>query len=85
MAEPLEVYIPLKVEEEIQINLKVDESGGGGEYPIYTGDTTVTPLVHQSVELQTRNKAVLSNIVVEEIPYYETSNPKGTTFIIGGN
>lgn len=92
---PLEVYIPLTVEEDRTIKAKVDEDSviklkveeygnGGGEYPIYHGPTVVTPLVRESVKLNTSNKTLLSNIVVNEIPYYETANPRGTTFIIGG-
>lgn len=91
---PLEVHIPLKVVESEEINLNVKQSeeiqltvkeSGGGEYPIYTGQVVVTPKVRETTELETRNTSVLQNIVVEEIPYYETSNVKGTTFIIGGS
>lgn len=80
---PLEIHIPLKIIEEPIIKLTVSESGGSS-YPIYTGETVVTPKVKESTELETAKKTVLENIIVEEIPYYETSNPKGTTFIIGG-
>lgn len=80
---PLEIHIPLRVREEEQIHLTVRE-GGGSEYPYYTGETVVTPKVHESTELETASKVVLQNIVVEEIPYYETSNVKGKTFVIGG-
>lgn len=80
---PLEIHIPLVVREEEQIKLTISE-GGGGEYPIYTGETVVTPKVRESTELETSNTTLLQNIVVEEIPYYETSNIKGVTFIVGG-
>ena len=76
--------IPLRVSsEETVIPLTVD-AGGGSEYPFYHGPTIVTPRVRESVELETRNKVVTSDIVVNEIPYFETSNPKGITFVIGG-
>ena len=79
------LIIPLSViESETIIPLTVDSGGGGGEYPYYYGSTTVTPKVDESVELETHNKVLLSDIVVNEIPYYETTNPKGTTVIIGG-
>lgn len=81
---PLEIHIPLKVKEEEQkIKLKIAE-GGGGVYPIYTGETEVEPKTIAQ-KLETANKTVLSDIDVLEIPYFETSNPKGTTAIIGGN
>ena len=83
---PLEIHIPLKIKEPERIKLKVSEGdGGGGDYPYYTGDITVTPKVRESVELKTKDTIVLQNITVEEIPYYETSNVKGITFIVGGN
>lgn len=82
---PLEIHIPLKVKEEEPIKLKISEGGGGGgDYPYYTGEITVTPKVRESVELRTKDTIVLQNITVDEIPYYETSNVKGKTFVIGG-
>lgn len=90
---PLEIHIPLKIKEEkkISLNVKVQESikltikeSGGGAYPIYTGETEVEPkTVPQTLE--TKNTSVLSDINVLKIPYFETSNIKGTTVIIGGN
>ena len=50
---------------------------------IYNGTTFVTPSAHTDQILQTANKIVKSNITVQIIPTYETSNPTGTTFIIG--
>ena len=83
--QPLEIHIPLVVREEVHIPLTVREGGGGSEYPVYTGQTVVTPKVRETTELDTRNTIVRENILVEEIPYYETSNVKGITFIVGGN
>ena len=80
---PLEIHIPLSIKEDAPIKLMVHE-GGGSVYPVYTGETIVTPKVKESIELETQNKVLLENIIVNEVPYYETSNPKGTTFIIGG-
>lgn len=83
---PLEIHIPLKIREDEPIKLKVSEGGGGGgDYPYYSGQVVVTPKVRESTELRTKDTIVLQNIMVEEIPYYETSNLKGTTFIVGGN
>lgn len=91
---PLEIHIPLKLKEEeqkISLGVRLQEAikltikeGGGGAYPVYTGETEVEPkTVAQTLE--TANKTVLDNISVLKIPYFETSNPKGTTAIIGGN
>ena len=81
---PLEIHIPMKIrEQQPQIKLKIKE-GGGGIYPIYDGETVVTPKTVQQT-LETANTSVLEDINVLEIPYFETSNPKGVTVIIGGN
>ena len=58
------------------------ETGGGGEFDWYVGDYEVTPTRTEQV-LPTKHKAMRENVVVNEIPYYETSNPYGTTFVIG--
>ena len=81
---PLEIHIPLKVRETEKIKLTISE-GGGGEYPVYTGPVVVTPKVRETTELDTRNTVLLQNVFVEEIPYFETSNVKGITFVVGGN
>lgn len=90
-----DIFIPLSVRESEpkRINLSVNEAEtiqlsvreGGGKYPYYTGETRVTPKVREETELLTAKTLVMDNIIVEEIPYYETSNIKGITFIIGGN
>lgn len=80
---PLEIHIPLKVKDSTTIGLTIKE-GGGGLLPVYTGETTVTPKT-VAQNLETANKSVLSDITVLEIPYFETSNVKGKTVIIGGN
>lgn len=85
MDHPLVIHIPLTVISETEpIKLKVVETGGG-MLPVYQGETRITPKCYEDIELETARKTVLENIVVEEIPYYETSNVKGTTFIVGGN
>ena len=63
---------------------EVPYSGGGGEYPVYTGPTNVTPK-RAAQTLYTEETTVLDDIEVDGIPYYETSNVKGLTAIIGGN
>ena len=56
----------------------------GTEYPTYEGPTTVIPEAYEMQILQTEKKAVMENIFVMPIPYFETSNPQGgTTVYIG--
>lgn len=90
---PLEIHIPLKVKDSTTIGLSVKnfttiglkiKESGGGLLPVYTGETVVTPKT-VAQNLETANKSVLSDITVLEIPYFETSNVKGKTAIIGGN
>lgn len=81
---PLEIHIPLKIKDEKNIKLTIREGGGGGVYPIYQGETEIEPKTIPQT-LETKNKSVLSDINVLKIPYFETSNIKGTTVIIGGN
>ena len=51
---------------------------------IYNGQTVITPLPEFSQLLRTSNKIVRDDILVEPIPYYETTNNAGGyTAIIG--
>lgn len=59
-------------------------AGGMVDAPAYTGATTVTPKARQEQVLNTSNKLLKSDIVVLEIPYFETSNENnGYTVYIG--
>ena len=49
----------------------------------YTGTYEVTPLPYAKQELRTENRVLAKNVIINEIPYYETSNPYGKTIIIG--
>ena len=49
----------------------------------YTGTYEVTPLPFAEQELRTENKVLSRNVVIHEIPYYETSNEYGKTIYIG--
>lgn len=54
------------------------------DYDEYTGQYTVSPLPNVKQILRTRNKVLRHDVVVNEIPYYETSNSAGGyTVIIG--
>jgi len=53
--------------------------------PYYDGEYRVIPALDAQV-LPTNGKRMRDDVVVTEIPYYETSNPQGGyTAIIGGN
>ena len=43
----------------------------------YTGEYQVTPKAFNSQTLDTANKVLDADIVVSEIPYYETANETG--------
>ena len=49
----------------------------------YVGGYEVTPTSSQQT-LDTDNKVLAEDVVVKAIPYYETTNPSGTTVYIGG-
>lgn len=49
---------------------------------MYDGVYNVTPSLYAQ-ELQTSHKMMERNVVVEKIPYFETSNEHGTTVYIG--
>lgn len=60
--------------------------GEGDTAVIYDGDYDVVPLAFQETILSTKNKKLTDDILVQEIPYYETSNLSGgNTVFIGGN
>lgn len=57
---------------------------GKTDYPIYRGVYQITPLVGLDIILQTSNKLMQQDVIVNEIPYYQTSNLSGGyTVIIG--
>jgi hypothetical protein len=50
----------------------------------YNGEYEVTPLVDKETTLLTAKKIMSRNVVVKQIPYYETSNESdGATVYIG--
>lgn len=54
------------------------------DYPIYDGPYIVTPEIEAFV-LPVKEHAMRDDLIIREIPYYETSNPAGGyTAIIGG-
>ena len=53
----------------------------GGIYPIYQGSYDVIPQTYDQT-LETKNKLMADNVIVEEIPYAEVSNDFGKTAVI---
>ncbi len=53
-------------------------------YEDYAGEYKVIPKI-EAQSLPTADKHLTDNVTVEPIPYYEVSNQKGKTIIIGGN
>ncbi len=51
---------------------------------VYRGIYTVIPLPFQEQTLETANKKMLNDVVVKEIPYFQTANLTGDTIYIGG-
>lgn len=53
--------------------------------PKYEGNYTVLPLAFQDTVLLTKDKKMTDNVIIKEIPYYETSNSSGgsTVYIAG--
>lgn len=81
-------------EEDAEFCLDFDEEGAEfcldfGEFEIihiadnpYEGPYTVIPKAWDAQILSTRNKAMLGDVTVLEVPYAEVSNPNGTTVVI---
>lgn len=53
------------------------------DHEAYSGVYEVTP-DGSTQTLDTDNKVLTKDVTVNPIPYYETSNPSGTTVFIGG-
>lgn len=52
------------------------------EYPeVYKGEYEVTPKLHIAQTLDTDGKYMREDVVVLEVPYYETSNESGGTTV----
>lgn len=62
--------------ESLDIELELGTIINVGDFPIYEGSYNVTPKVSEQV-LETKNKSLLDDITVFEIPYASVSNPSG--------
>ena len=59
--------------------------GKGENIPIYDEEYNITPLAFEDITLRTKNKKMSKDVIVRQIPYYETSNLGGgvTVYIAG--
>lgn len=48
----------------------------------YTGDYVVIPLADEAVVLDTNGKMMTDDVTVQQVPYFETTNPTGKTVYI---
>lgn len=71
--------IRMKVDDAVQV-----DTGGGGYLQPYMGPYEATPKVAEQV-LATKNKRMVDDVTIYEIPYHEVGNQYGgNTAIIGG-
>lgn len=71
------VTLKIKPRAPVTLHLK-----SGHSIDWYNGDYEVFPKrVDQT--LPTKDKTMRQDVLVHEIPYYETANPYGKTFVIG--
>ena len=62
----------------------LSQNGGASLVPVYGGTYLITPVAQLDIVLETAGKRMARDVIVKEIPYYETSNPSGGyTVIIG--
>lgn len=52
------------------------------EAEVYDGEYTVAPKAHESQTLETANKLLEENVLVLDVPYFQTSNEYGDTVYI---
>lgn len=52
------------------------------DHQVYQGEYEVTPTIDKQI-LPTKDKVMVNDLVIEEIPHYTVSNNKGDTFVIG--
>ena len=48
-----------------------------GDYPLYSGQYTVTPKAKESQVLPTAKTVLLNDVTVKKVPLYQTSNTSG--------
>lgn len=76
------IPLNLDVSGTIEIHPEVVTRIDHGDYDEYQGAYEVTPLARTEQTLETANKLMTDDVTVHKVPYYETSNPYGTTVYI---
>lgn len=72
-AKPIDISIETN---EMQLEFGIEE-GSGGKLPTYDGEYTITPKPFEEQVLETKNKSLVEDVTVLEIPYSEVTNPEG--------
>ena len=66
----------------VQMSSEVRKPYIVSEDKVYTGSYEVTPIAWNSITLRTKDKIMEKNVLVKEVPYFETRNDAGTTVYI---
>lgn len=62
----------------------LSQTGGASLVPVYNGTYMITPVTELDIVLETAGKRMARDVIVKEIPYFETTNESGGyTVIIG--
>jgi len=74
----------LLVSDEYDDILLMDDLPHAQHYEEYKGPYVVTPILYDDQELRTRDRVMIDNLTVREIPIVQTTNPYGgNTVVIG--
>lgn len=79
------MVIPFSISDNTpELNFSIAVGGGGGDrLPNYAGSYSVVPKT-TSITLPTKNKSMLNDVEILQIPYAETTNPDGSTTVVIG-
>ena len=72
------------IEQPKEITFVIDTEVTVIDHDPYEGEYVVIPK-RRDIVLDTRNKTMRDDVTVKEVPYAETSNQYGTTYIIAAN
>jgi len=74
----LECYKTQISEYEWRLNVAAENDDADPDEPEhYSGSYEVTPKAHQTQTLDTSGKVLSEDLVIHEVPYYQTSNASG--------